>query len=162
MSRWLAGFVDDGLPTNGKPVGAAAAFGSLFRPNTKRNISSWSRRFRKFMLLNKAARRLRVNIKRVTSTVLRRNSKHKLFYVCPSSSSQKNDVSRHEFEPSQASGPVSNGLIFLGCDECIVSTVHLSAPSQTTRRIQPSHCLTWGDTVDQPQLPKSSTINTPR
>ena len=30
-------------------VGAAAAFGSLFRPNTKWNISSWSRRFRKFM-----------------------------------------------------------------------------------------------------------------
>ena len=27
-----------------------------------------------------------LNIKRVTSTVLRRNSKHRLFYVCPSSS----------------------------------------------------------------------------
>ena len=113
-----------------EPVGAAAAFGSLFRPEHELNI---------FQVSLGCSESLGLSIKRVTSTVLKRNPEPRPFYVYPSTSSQKNDVSRHEFEPSEAHEQRPS---LFGYNECVGSTVQLSPLSQPTRRIQPSHCPT--------------------
>ena len=137
-----------------EPVGAAAAFGSLFRPEHELNI---------FQVSLGCSESLGLSIKRVTSTVLKRNPKPRPFYVYPSQRPKRTTF------PDTNSNQVrlmSNALLFLDI------TSVLGLPSSCLPCLKPqgesnrhtarhSECLRGG-TMHQPQLPKSSSINTPR